>query len=177
VERRLNLRSGRLATDGLEYYRANNRDAPLQNVIPVPPGDYGLVCLVNRDEELSGDQPSWQEMRALVGEEDHRYFERVQRRGALGCWVGLLMPVLWWQVGMMWAFGSVLAVMLAWSHLHEWLVKRDARYQDIVRRRVAYWQKAQANAPATLLLVLRRLEGVDSLAGGTIELQAEVDRN
>ncbi len=174
AEHRFTLASGKLAADGLEYYRVDAKHAALKQVIEVPAGDYGIRCHSIKDEEAAGAQPDSRKMDEAIGEESARYFNRVQKRGALGCWMILLAPVLWPLLGGMWAAGIVLAIMLGWSQLHEYGVARDRRYQEIVRQREAYWEQAEADAPATMLLVLRRLTGPSDLQGGSVDLRAAV---
>ena len=138
----LGVPSGKLMVDGVEYYRGKRPDGQRQDrVVAVPPGDYAVRCFEVKQPE---EQPrSEKGLAELVGSDELRYFDRVNRTG---CLVGILLlflfPVLLPFVGWKIAFSVTVVVFIGYFNVRERLLKRSARFarlsDTIVRYRLEH---------------------------------------
>src|SRR5262249_8607584 len=107
-EHLLSLPSGRLMVGGVEDYRSSEpRITDDESVISVPPGDYAIECFYVEDPEDTGfELPNAEQRRAVLGDDEYRYYERMNRIGLYGLLHVLWFPVLWPLIGWKWALGA-----------------------------------------------------------------------
>jgi hypothetical protein len=171
-EHLLVLASGQLGVDGMEHYRAEDNQLAPANVLAVPPGDYGITCLVNTDEESASGAPTEEALRSALGADDLRYYRTAARRTQLGCVAVFLFPLLWPFVGWKLSLVCGLILMIGWTHAREWWLKRDARYQAIHGKYLKLMKSSADEGPATVVLILRRLASPAGLTGGSVHFDA-----
>jgi hypothetical protein len=145
-ENLLAIPSGKLVVDGVEYYRGKNATAARpDSTAAVQPGDYGVRCYeVKATEEAPRSQ---EELEALVGKGELRYFERVNQRGCFGGALTLfLFPILLAFVGWKIAFSITVVGFLGYFNVRERVLKRSARFSrlsdTIVRYRLEHEEPA-----------------------------------
>jgi hypothetical protein len=160
--------SGTLVVDGVEFYRGKKPDSRrADRTATVPPGDYALRCYTAKDEEEAAARVE-RNLESVVGAEDLRYYERVNR---LGCITGLLLlllfPLLAPFVGVKWALSITAVVVLGFFHVRERILKRNARFAQLSDRIMAFRLNQQE---PTFVLELRRVDDRGGLTGGSVSL-------
>ncbi|MBI3098234.1 MAG: hypothetical protein HYY93_08345 [Planctomycetes bacterium] len=170
----LSIPTGGLIVDGAEYYRPTHPEpaSAAGRAVQVAPGDYEVRCWWGTGEE--GASGSEKELEVLVGREEVRYFDRANHFGCLAIMVfnsTLLIGLALW-IGWIRAMAITVACSLLSLHLLERLVNLSARY----RRLDAVIPTFRiGHQPATLVLVLRRVEDRAGLHGGTVRRPEGVD--
>jgi len=165
----LAIPSGKLIVDGVEYYRARKANAArAERAVTVPAGDYLLRCYAPEDDEQEAEPRSEQELEAIVGKDELRYYERVTRSG---CVIGLLVlfsfPVLGPFIGWRTAFITTVVGVVGFFNVREWLLRRNARFN---RLREAVTAFRLGRQEPTFVLELRRIEDRAGRSGGSVSL-------
>jgi hypothetical protein len=165
----LALPSGTLVVDGVEHYRSRKPDSVSSDrAVPVPAGDYALRCYTAKDDEQEATPRSENELEAIVGKDELRYYERVTRAGCLaGLLMLLLFPILMPFLGWKIAFGTTVVVVVAYFNVREWMLRRNARFARLRERVTAF--RLQHQEP-TVVLELRRIQDRAGLTGGSASL-------
>lgn len=173
---RIAVPSGRLMVGGAEDYRsAAPRVTSDASVVVVAPGDYAVELYAAKDVEQTGDQlPSHDELERIVGAE-YLYFRAVERRALRGLWLLLLFPLLTPWLGWKLALAGTLVPLAAYSLVHAWRLKRDARYHAAVGRVNAACRSFLRRGVPALAMTLRRLRDDEPLDGGIVELEGGHD--
>jgi hypothetical protein len=153
----LALPSGSLIVDGVEHYRARKPDVgQADRAVSVPAGEYLLRCYTPPDEKEATPQPE-QDVPAIIGAEDLRYYERVTRGGCLtGALLLLLFPALLPFVGWKVAFPVTLGVVITYFSVRERLLRRNERFARLREQIVAF---RLGHQEAAFVFELRRIEG------------------
>jgi hypothetical protein len=155
---RLDLPSGQLVA-----VACDDEDKQEEHRLEVPPGTYALTAMGRR---VFDGRRHEREMIALVGEEDWRHSQRVDRLGLLGC-----LPMLLGLLGLVFAIRGRFDVLLyvalpsAVLWLPFFLLRRTKRYRGIEAR----MNQHEAQKPFHILRLVRA-ERVDGLAGGFLEI-------
>ena len=152
----LALPSGTLVVDGVEYYRTKKPDVrPSNRTATVPAGDYLLRCFATKDEEGEATPRSEQELEAIVGRDELRYYERVTRSGCrTGALLLLLFPALLPVLGYKIAVPNTLVVVVAYFNIREWMLRRSPRFTRLRETITAFRLERQT---PTFVLELRRV--------------------
>ena len=80
-----------------------------------------------------------------------------------------LRPVWGWK----WALAATVALVAAYFWVQEeWVLKRNERYQSIVRRVNEHFKVSNAASTPTLILSLRRVTDEAVLRGGIVKLHS-----
>jgi len=168
----LALPSGRLMVGGAEDYRSRKRRMTSdQSIISVPPGNYALRCYVGPDQDEREEPASEQELKARVGAETLRWYDRANSiMVVIGVATLLLFPLLtvwlrWWY-----ALAITLVVFFSYWHVGAWLMRRSARYVDLERVITPF---RLAHTPPTFILELRTVADTTGLRGGSVEINEE----
>ena len=158
----LTLPSGSLIVDGVEHYRARKPDAgQWDRAVSVPAGDYVVRCYAPSGE-VETKPESEQDLQAILGTADLRYYERMTRGGCLtGALLLVLFPVLLPFVGWRVAFPVTLAVVVAYFSVRERLLRRNVRFARLREKIVAFRLGHRA---AAFVLALRRIENRDRVS-------------
>jgi hypothetical protein len=169
--------SGRLVIGGVEDYRsAQPQITDAASVVEIAAGDYALRCYCTRDAEDDGAElPSQDELRVAIGDDDYRYYKKLERRGLRGLSILLAFPVLAYFFGWIVALFATLLPLGVYAHVHERQRHSDARYQRINQSIDAICKQSLAKGTPTFAFELRRLEERGALAGGMVELDAAPD--
>jgi hypothetical protein len=164
----LALPSGTLVVDGVEYYRGKKPDSRrADRTATVPPGDYALRCYVAKDEEAAAARVE-RTLESVVGSDDLRYYERINRSGCVtGLLLLLLFPILTPFVGPKWAFTIMVIVVLGFFQVRERILRRNTRFAQLSGRIMAFRLNRQE---PTFVLQLRRVEDRGALSGGSIRV-------
>jgi hypothetical protein len=163
----LALPSGKLIVDGVEYYRARKPDAArLDPAVTIPAGDYQLRCYTPKDDEQDATPRSEQELEAIVGKDELRYYERVTRSGCLiGLVLLLLFPGLGPFIGWRAAFVTTVVAVIGFYNVREWMLRRNARFARLRETVGAFRRGAQE---PTFVLELRRIQDRAGRTGGSV---------
>jgi hypothetical protein len=168
----LRVPSGRLVVGGIEDYRSAKPKITDSNTseAQIPAGDYGVQAYIGPEENIPVT-PSKAELKRLLGEEDFRYYNRVEKQGCLGYLTLLLFPVLWPVIGWMFAAGLTALVVIGFFYVREELfLRRNERYRRINTAVNDAYVKAGAKSTPIFVFRLRRVEPMHGLEGGSIDL-------
>jgi hypothetical protein len=165
----LALPTGRMVVGGAEDYRAAKRRITDDNsVVGVPPGNYLLRCYVGPDEDQDDMPASEKELKARVGAENLRWYDRANGTiVVVGFAMLLQFPLLavwlrWWI-----ALAIALVVFFAYWHISAWLIRRSARYVELERVITPF---RFAHAPPSFILELRAVADTTGLRGGSVHI-------
>jgi hypothetical protein len=166
--------SGRLVIGGAEDYRsAQPRITDAASVVEIAAGDYALRCYCIRDAEDDGaDIPSQDELRAAVGDDDYRYYRKLENLSLRGLLILLAFPALAYFFGWIVALFATLLPLGVYAHVQERLRNSDARYQRIAQSINESCKQSWAKGTPTFAFEMRRLADRGTLTGGIIELDA-----
>jgi hypothetical protein len=169
----LSLPSGGLMVGGVEDYRSSDpKITGADSVVAIEPGDYAVACFYVRDPESTGVAlPNAEQRRAALGEEEYRYYERINRIGLAGLLNVVWAPVLWPWIGW-WALGAMFFMLVAYSNIAARLERRNTRYQAAVERVNQLCKQAMKGAHPTMILTLRRVAERGRLRGGSVRLES-----
>jgi len=164
----ISVPTGRLVVGGAEDYRSDKPGITAENsVVQIPPGNYSLRCYIgNPGSEETGENPG----ESTIPPEDYAYFQKIQKRTLLGCLTPLLFPVLAWFVGWKIALPVTVVVFFSYFPIRERLLRRNTRYQQVLKALDEAEQRAQETAPPDFVLELRPLKGVADLKGGSVRV-------
>ncbi len=142
-------------------------------MIQIPAGDYLLKAYEGPEENIPVT-PSKEELGLLLGEEDFRYYQRVERSGCLGYLSLLLFPCLWPLCGWKFAAAVTAFVVLAYFPLREYIwLRRNERFQRVNKSVNEAYVKAAAKGSPIFLFEFRLLEDSAGKSGGSIDLRKE----
>ena len=164
--------SGALVVGGAEDYRSGRRTVTSDDsLLRIPPGDYALQCYRPVDEEAAdGAEDAWAQR---VGKEDVRYFDRMNRMGcALGSLTLLLFPALAAPLGWKIALPVTAAAFLAFFHVRERILKRNARYARLAA--IVPAARLRQERPV-VVFELRALQDRQGWTGGAVRLDGAGD--
>jgi hypothetical protein len=166
--------SGRLVVGGAEDYRsAQAQITDAASVVEIAAGDYALRCYCIRDaEDDDADIPSQDELRAAVGDDDYRYYKKLENRSLRGLLILLAFPALAYFFGWIVALIATLLPLGIYAHVQERQRNSDARYQRITQSINEICKQSLAKGTPTFAFELRRLTERGTLAGGIIKLDA-----
>ena len=161
--RRLSVPSGALRIAGAEYYRAP-KPKGRPGVIAIPSGNYAMSVLVPLDEEE--EPPSEAALRNKVGADELRRYDRINQGVVIGAFVALLVVVVGLApfIGRL-ALVAAVVVFLAWFPVANRLTRRSPAYMRLHEIATDFRLR---QAPASLVLTLRRLGPEETLAGGSV---------
>ena len=168
----LRIPSGRLVVGGVEDYRSTKAKITdsITSEVQIPAGDYGIKSYVGPEENIPVT-PSKADLKRLLGEEDFRYYNRVEKQGCLGYLTLLLLPALWPVIGWLYASGLTALVVIGYFYVREELcLRRNERYRRINKAVNDAYVKAGAKSMPIFVFQLRKIEAMDGLRGGSIDL-------
>jgi len=169
-EFRLRVPTGQLVIGGGEDYRSlKPKITGPDSIISLPAGDYRLGCYVGKEEEYEGLSKST--LLNALGADDYGYWRRRDNTGCLGF---LSLPLSFaittyafnWKI----AIPMSVVIVILWFHCRDWILKRNARYQQIDSVVQELRRQAEAKAPPTFVFELKRLQDHSTLKGGEIYL-------
>ena len=171
-EHLLHLPSGQLLVGGAEDHRsANPGITDATSIVRVPPGDYAIACFAH-DGETSGDFDA-SKLPAVLGVADHAYYKRISRLSLCGYALILVFFLLRPEWGWKWSLAATVALVAGYFWVQEeWVLKRNERYQSILRRVNEHFKASNASSTPTLILSLRRVTDEPTLRGGVVKLNA-----
>ncbi len=166
----LRVPTGRLVVGGVEDYRSTKPQITDENSdVQILAGDYVVEGFTGPEENIPVT-PTNKELKQLLGEEDFRFYNRVQKQG---CLTLLMFPALWPFIGWKLAAGITVLVVIAYFYINEKLfLRRNKRYQQILKTVNEAYAKAGAKGAPIFLFRLRRVDAVEGLKGGSIDLSA-----
>jgi hypothetical protein len=172
VERRLELPSGRLLVGGAEDYRsATPIITDTSKVVTMAPGTYAVACHANQ-AEVAGIDLSRRSLEPLLGKGDHAYYRRISNLSLAGYLLGFAFIPLRAAWGWKIALALTVALLVTYFWIQEqWLLPRNARYQNILARINAYAKDAESETAPVLILTLRLIDAASPLRGGAIEVE------
>lgn len=169
----VSLPSGQMVVGGVEDYRsAEKRITSDASVVKVPPGEYGIRCFINVDEDDVPDAPEPNEVEAAMGSELYAHYQKWNSRTRKGFWLLLLfIPIAYWFG---WIAGAVvtIAIFIAFFHLAEWMQKQDARYVEADAIYESLLRSHDTSSPPVLALLLRGPLESHQLTGGRVDISS-----
>jgi hypothetical protein len=166
----LRVPTGRLVVGGVEDYRSTKpRITDELSDVRILAGDYVVESFTGPEENIPVT-PTNKELKQLLGEEDFHYYNRVQKQG---CLTLLLFPALWPFIGWKLAAGITVLVVFGYFYINEKLfLRRNKRYQQILKTVNEAHAKAGSKGSPIFLFQLLRVDAVGDLKGGSIDLRA-----
>lgn len=132
-ERTVNVRSGEVVIDGIEYFDTKTPAASEPpSAVRLPNGTYLARVRVLKDEDTLPEPASEREIRRILGDAEVDYFESATRRALLsGVSTLLLLPVLLFVTRWFIAVPVTIAAFLAAVNIQHWRLHRNPRYQRL----------------------------------------------
>ena len=129
----ISIPSGELVVGGIEEYMDPSLAGDADNSLQVPEGDYSLKCYMCDDEDESQNDDAEKALREIVGEKDLAFYDNVN---LYGCLIGAGLSVLALVVALFlvkwyFALSAPILVMLLYSHLLDWGIRRSKRYKKL----------------------------------------------
>lgn len=168
----LSTPTGRAIVGGAEDYRSSEaRTTSKSSVISLEPGQYGLKCyMLKSDDGEIPDAPPPAEIEKTVGKKSFAYYESRNRWGTMGFSLFLLfLPITYW-FGWIVGLVATLAIVLAFFHLLDWHLKRDANYAESEKAVEATILASREKTLPSFAIELRRLAGDHGIHGGLLDL-------
>jgi len=162
--------SGKLIIGGIEDYRSPKpKITNAESELRIPPGDYEIRSYIGPEENIPVT-PTKTELKRLIGEENFRYYSRIERQGCLGYLTILLFPALWPAIGWKVAAGLTILVVLGYFYFREVLLRKNERYQRIKKIENDAYLSAGAKSTPLFVFQLRKLDEIGDLKGGSIDV-------
>jgi hypothetical protein len=103
------------------------------NSLLLPEGDYFLKCYMCDDEDESQDDEAEKALKKIVGEKELAFYDNVN---LYGCILGAVLSILSFVIALFFvkwyfALSAPILVMLIYSNLLDWGIRRSKRYKKL----------------------------------------------